>query len=124
MREDSTPDAAMLEFVAGLRLQGFKCHVASVQERNRAAYLRQTVGFDRAFDETFFSCDIGTAKPDSAFFVKVQEQLGRPPHELLLVDDSQTCVEAAHGAGWQAFHYKGPADRARLAAMIPGFNAG
>jgi putative hydrolase of the HAD superfamily len=123
MREDGTPDAAMLHFVASLRWQGFRCHVASLQERNRAAYLRQTIGFERAFDETFFSCDLGAAKPDPAFYAKIQERLLRPLGELLLVDDSRVCVEAAHAAGWQAFHYEGPGDCARLATAIPGFQS-
>jgi putative hydrolase of the HAD superfamily len=123
MREDSTPDTGMLEFVVSLKLRGFKCHVASVQERNRATFLRHTVGFDKLFDQTFFSCDIGAAKPDPAFYIKTQEQLARPPNELLLIDDSFACIEAARAAGWQAFHYKGPADRARLAKTIAGLDS-
>jgi putative hydrolase of the HAD superfamily len=121
LREDTTPDAAMLEFIASLRRRGFKCYVASVQERNRAAYLREIVGFAGAFDGTFFSCELGAAKPDPAFYEKVHEQLARPAHELLLIDDSRACVDAALSAGWQAFHYRGPTDLSRLASMITDY---
>jgi putative hydrolase of the HAD superfamily len=123
LREDSMPDAAMLEFVASLRQRGFTCHVASVQERNRAAYLRETVGLVKLFNETYFSCYLGAAKPDPVFYSKVQQRLAKPANELLLVDDSQACVDAAREAGWQAFHYQGPADMPQLAATMSAFTA-
>jgi HAD superfamily hydrolase (TIGR01509 family) len=122
LREDDKLDDTMLKLVANLRVQGHNCHVASVQERNRAAYLQQFRGFDEIFDQTFFSCDIGSAKPDPAFYLKAQAKLARPPHELLLVDDSLACVRAARNAGWQAFHYKGPSDQADLITVIRGLN--
>jgi putative hydrolase of the HAD superfamily len=118
LKEDDARDAAILDLVATLRSRGFKCHVASVQERNRAAYLRETMGFESAFDQTFFSCDLGAAKPEPEFYLKIQERLGKPPHELLLVDDSLACFDAALHARWQAFQYSGPVDLARLAARI------
>ena len=118
MREDGRPNGKFLELIAGLNQRGWKCHVASVQERNRAKYLRETVGFANAFDRTFFSCDVGVAKPNPEFFSKVQQELGKPPGALLLVDDSPTCIKAAHDAGWRTFHYRGPADQADLLIEI------
>jgi putative hydrolase of the HAD superfamily len=76
------------------------------------------MGFERVFDQTFFSCDLGVAKPDPAFFIKIQERLAKPPQELFLVDDSLSCIEAARRVGWQTFHYCGPADLARLISTI------
>lgn len=122
MEIDSTPDSTLFDFVASLKLRGFRCHVASVQERVRASFLRQDVGFDRVFDKTFFSCELGSAKPDPDFFHKIAAKLTKPTSDLLLVDDSAACIEAALAAGWQAFHYKGPDDIAELAAMLARFD--
>ncbi|WP_010584283.1 HAD-IA family hydrolase [Schlesneria paludicola] len=121
MHVDSTPDPTLLELVGSLRRQGFKCHVASVQERNRANYLRDIVGFKYAFDETFFSCDVGAAKPDPAFYQAVQQRLGKLPNQLMLIDDSPACIEAARRMGWQTFHYQQPTDQAHMIAAIAEF---
>lgn len=114
MEIDSKPDTEILELVASLRQRGFPCHVASVQEQNRAAYLRDFVGFNRAFDKTFFSCDLGAVKPDRAFYRAVEQRLERPPKQLMLIDDSPACIDAAREIGWQTFQYQGPADLVRL----------
>jgi putative hydrolase of the HAD superfamily len=118
MREDAAADHSMRELVGKVRNLGFRCHVASVQERNRADYLRHTMGFQDAFDETFFSCDLGAAKPDPAFYTRIQKKLGKAPRQLMLIDDSLACVEAALAAGWQAFHYAGTVDRSRLIELL------
>jgi len=116
--EDSNLDPSMLDLVAELRSRGYQCHVASVQETNRAEYLRETLGFNQVFDKTFFSCDLGAAKPDPAFYGTIRRQLSRLPHELFLVDDSVACVDAARAAGWNAFLHQGPDDRTRLLKTI------
>jgi len=118
LREDDLPDRNLLALVAATRERGIRCHVASVQEKRRASYLRDTMAFGKAFDKTLFSCDLGVAKPDMAFYVRVQAVLGKQPCELLLVDDSFACIEAARSAGWQTFHYAGPTDRCRLTNVL------
>jgi putative hydrolase of the HAD superfamily len=118
LRQDDLPDHQLLALVAATRERGIRCHIASVQERRRAAYLLDTMGFGQAFDKTFFSCHMGAAKPDMEFYLRAQSSLGRQPRELLLVDDSLTCINAARSAGWQTFHYAGPADQCRLATVL------
>jgi putative hydrolase of the HAD superfamily len=104
--------------VAATRRRGIRCHIASVQEKRRASYLRNEMAFATVFDRTLFSCELGFAKPDAAFYLNVQTVLGKQPGQLLLVDDSLACIEAAQAVGWHTFHYSGPADQSRLAGAL------
>jgi putative hydrolase of the HAD superfamily len=118
LREDDLPDRELLALVGATRDREIRCQVASVQEKRRASYLRHEMAFGTAFDRTLFSCELGFAKPDAAFYLNAQSVLDKQPEELLLVDDSLACIEAAQAAGWHTFHYMGPADRSRLASVL------
>jgi putative hydrolase of the HAD superfamily len=118
MLEDDSPNSEMLSIVAQLRGRGVRCHVASVQEQCRAEYLRSKMGFADLFESVQFSCDLGAAKPEQAFFERIEQRLQRKSTQLLLIDDLKPCVEAARARGWSAFHYTGPADNDPLEAML------
>jgi putative hydrolase of the HAD superfamily len=102
---DSTLNSAVLAEVERLRRRGVRCHVASTQERYRAAYLEGTMGFADRFDRLFFSCQLGVKKPQLEFFQRVASELGTPPAALLFIDDQQMNVDAARSAGWNAELY-------------------
>jgi putative hydrolase of the HAD superfamily len=102
---DSAVNAAVLDGVERLRRRGVPCHVASTQERHRAAYLEGPMGLAARFDRLFFSCHLGTKKPQPEFYGRVASELGTPPAALLLIDDQQINVEAARAAGWSAELY-------------------
>lgn len=54
-------------------------------------------------DHVFASSELGWRKPAVEFFRAVEERLGLPPEELLLVgDDPELDIAAARRAGWQA----------------------
>jgi len=54
-------------------------------------------------DHLFCSSRIGYSKPRAEFFAHIEQQLGIPGNQLLMVGDNFTNdVEAARAAGWQA----------------------
>ena len=118
---ENLPNEPLLALVAEAR-QHLPCHIASNQERHRARYIATEMRFDQQFDRAFFSYDVGTRKPDEAFYAAVASRLGHPGAELLFFDDLAGNVEAARQAGWQAELYttveRVKADIARHAGIV------
>jgi putative hydrolase of the HAD superfamily len=98
-------DGDLLGVVQSLRQHGLRCYVGTNQERYRTAYLRNEMRFAEHFDGVFASTELGAAKPDAAFYLKVTQALNLPPDEILFWDDSEQNVAAARAVGWQAEHY-------------------
>ena len=109
------PDA--LACVQTLRQQGHRCFLGTNQEAYRAAYLRNTMGLERAFDAIFPSCEVGLAKPAPLYFEEVRRRLDCPRDSLMLIDDSIRNVAAAKSCGWRSLHYRGPADLRKVLAV-------
>ncbi|KQW48853.1 hypothetical protein ASC77_08995 [Nocardioides sp. Root1257] len=92
-------DPESLAMIDSLRAQGYGVHLATNQERHRARFMRETLGFDDLFDVAVYSCDIGTAKPDPAYFEKAVSLIGAPADTVLFVDDKQANVDGARSVG-------------------------
>ncbi len=99
---DSVTDDRVLEAVAEVRAAGLACYLVSNQERHRAAYLEEVLGFGARFDGLFYSSRIGARKPQAAFFEHVVSHVGVAPSEILLIDDHPANVEGARSLGWHA----------------------
>ncbi|MBB5203324.1 putative hydrolase of the HAD superfamily [Inhella inkyongensis] len=54
------------------------------------------------FEAGVFSSEERMCKPDLRLFERAAQRFGRPPQQLLLIDDHPINVEAARRAGWQA----------------------
>lgn len=100
---ETLPETAAL--VATLRKAGLGVHLVTNQHARRATYMKQSLGYGATFDGTFYSCDLGVAKPDPAFFLRVCERLAAAPGDCLLVDDSHDNVAGAREAGLAAEHW-------------------
>ena len=107
-----------LGLVDALRDHGLGVHLATNQTAARAAYMRAELGYDELFDESFYSCEVGAAKPDSAFFSAAVARLGTTPPEVLLVDDSERNVTAAREVGLAAEHWHLRDGTARLRGLL------
>lgn len=83
-----------------LRQQGVLCVLATNQDTLREQHMR--AHYDGLLDRSYYSCAIGLAKPDPAFFAHVAEDLGVAPGQLLFLDDRAENVEGARAAGLQA----------------------
>lgn len=95
-------EASSIELVRALRDVGVGVHLATNQAAARAAYMKEALGYDQLFDQSFYSCDLGVAKPEPAFFTRALDQLGATAPEVLFVDDHEANVAAAREVGLAA----------------------
>lgn len=91
-----------LEVVASVRAAGTACYLASNQDAYRAACMRKKAQYGDLLDGSYFSCDIGAAKPSAAFFEHIVADLGLAPDQLLFIDDQPGNVAGARSAGLAA----------------------
>jgi HAD superfamily hydrolase (TIGR01509 family) len=70
-----------------------------------AEHLEREHAFVRWFEGGVFSGRVREAKPDAAIFHLAAEQFGRPPAELVFLDDVPANVGAARALGWNALHF-------------------
>ena len=64
--------------------------------------MREVLGYDALFDVSCYSCELGAAKPDLAFFTEAARRIGAEPSAILFIDDSTQNVTAARIAGLAA----------------------
>ena len=101
-----TVDVRTLDLAAELRRAGLTVHLATNQHARRAELMRRTLGYEDVMDGGFYSCELGVAKPDPAFFARVLERLGDPdPADVAFVDDSRRNVDSAARLGLRAVHW-------------------
>ena len=112
------PDTTMIEAVQDLRGAGLQCCLATNQQSRRAAVMRANLGYDQVFDRQFYSCDLGLAKPDPAYFAAIAEVLGADPASILFVDDNEENVAGARTAGLRADVFARNAGRPMLEAIL------
>ncbi len=105
--KDAALDQNLLADLAGLRAEGVKLHLATVQEHHRAAYLWTSLGLSERFDAMHYSADVGARKPDPAFFSAVVAKTEFAPSDLFLIDDTPANVAAARATGWGAVLWDG-----------------
>ncbi len=96
------PVPQTLALVRALRAAGYGVHLATNQERHRAAHMRTALGYDALFDVSCYSCDLGVTKPDERFFHEAARRIGADPATVLFVDDSEQNVDGARSAGLRA----------------------
>jgi putative hydrolase of the HAD superfamily len=96
------PVAETRDLVASLRASGVRCFLATNQDEHRGRHMHENLGYAELFDDTFYSFELGVAKPDPAYFSAILSRLGLPAAEVLFVDDSATNVESARGVGLRA----------------------
>jgi putative hydrolase of the HAD superfamily len=75
--------------------------------------------FDTVTDDIVYSHEVGLKKPDPAIYALAQSRLGVESHEVVLLDDLATNVEAARATGWHAvLHESTPGSIAELERII------
>ena len=111
-RSCEEPEPQAIQLIRSLRERGVFTCAATNQDNRRAAHLDSLAWIREAFPSRFFSCRLGVAKPEPAFFHVVRERIRLPGESILFLDDKLENVEAARAAGWQAAHVPAPADLA------------
>ncbi len=105
-------DPAAMEVIAGLRRAGYLVVLASNQQKYRGLVMRER-GMDDHFDHTFYSFEVGAAKPSPAYFEHILDELGLDPKQAVFIDDMAANVLAARKVGLNA-------ERHRWADGAPG----
>jgi putative hydrolase of the HAD superfamily len=98
----AVPVPTSLDLVRAVRAAGYGVHLGTNQEQHRAKHMRTTFGYDDLFDVSCYSCDLGAAKPDPAFFTEAARRIGAEPAAILFVDDNADNVSGARDAGLAA----------------------
>ena len=96
------PVAEARELVTALRVAGVRCYLATNQDEHRGRHMHENLGYAELFDDTFYSYELGVAKPDPAYFSAVLDRLGLPAGDVLFIDDNDANVAIARGVGLQA----------------------
>ncbi len=117
-------DTDILSAIDALRRSGLRCCLATNQHAQRAAYMARDLGYDARFDDSFYSCEIGHAKPALAYFEHVIATLEMAPHEIVFFDDHPANAAAAREVGINGVHFPANAGRAMLVQLLDGFGIG
>ncbi|MFN8442599.1 MAG: HAD-IA family hydrolase [Caldilineaceae bacterium] len=102
---DDVIDTRLIHHIQQLHQAGMICCLATNQERNRAEYMKSKMDFQKCFDHLFFSCEVGSLKPDPSYFAHIETVLKLEKESLLFWDDAETNVKAAQARGWKAELY-------------------
>ncbi|MCY4114866.1 MAG: HAD-IA family hydrolase [Chloroflexi bacterium] len=89
----------ILDIVRRIQGIGITCHLTSNQQRHRATYMSEELGYKAHFDQEFYSCDLGHAKPSQEYFEHVLNSIGVPPGRVLFLDDHEVNVSSARKLG-------------------------
>ncbi len=113
-------EAAIIEDVKELRKKGIECYVATNNEKHRANYMLEQMGFRDHFDGLFASAHLGRKKPDKEFFEKILTKLHVAPEEVLFWDDAEENVQAAQELGIHAEHFSSVKSYRKVMAEVYG----
>ncbi len=95
-------DPAVLALADRLRERGLGVHLATNQNPERASYMRRVLGYGDRFDSQFYSCELGVAKPEAAYFERILATVDATADQVLFVDDSARNVAGARATGLAA----------------------
>jgi putative hydrolase of the HAD superfamily len=110
--------ADVIELIGSLRRGGMPVHLASNQHAHRARYMSNELGYGAVFEREFYSCRVGYAKPDTAYFEHILGELKLPPERVLFIDDVEPNVVAARSVGISSVHFAANAGAAALDAHL------
>ncbi|MCD4762352.1 HAD family hydrolase [bacterium] len=106
--ESNYLDKDFLSLIQQFRNKDIKCYLGTDQEKNKAKFLLDKMGFNKKFDGHFISCYVGYRKCHDNFWIHVLKELKNEfsnikPNEIAFFDDIQNNVNVALKHGIQAF---------------------
>jgi putative hydrolase of the HAD superfamily len=107
------PDPAVLSLVDRIRPRRSTGLLTDNSALLQEALAHELFEVGRHFDMLLFSCELGRCKPELELFRAALGRAGRPPDEVLFVDDVQANVDAAASFGIAALRFTGAADLER-----------
>jgi putative hydrolase of the HAD superfamily len=114
------------ELLERVRASGVRCYLATNQDVRRGTYMHENLGYADILDGSFYSYELGLAKPDPAYFEEIARRLDLPAGEVLFVDDNFANVHSARSVGMRAerWHVDDGADALREQLRRHGLLAG
>jgi putative hydrolase of the HAD superfamily len=103
--KEARVDDRMTSIIDELKKNGFEVYIASNQEKQRAMYLMETVGFKDIFSRHFFSCDLGHLKSEGDYFENMLRHVPFAPNELQFWDNTKHNIDVASSFGIDARHF-------------------
>jgi putative hydrolase of the HAD superfamily len=109
---ERTLDESVLEKVKMLRESGVRVYISTNNEKLRAQYVWDVLGFKKSFDGIFASGEVGFKKPTEAFWKHVWQALAltdvlAEKSDVEVWDDDMQNCEGAQQFGFNAlFHEK------------------
>ena len=105
-KEEHHLDESLIAYVKDLRTRGVRCFVASNQEKHRAEYMLEKMGFKDIFEKVYVSANLGHKKPSMEFYEKMYKDFPETQKdEIIFWDDTPGNVIAAKEFGIKAELY-------------------
>lgn len=98
-------DENLLRYIERLRTEGLRVVCATNQEKYRAQYMLQQLGFSDVFEKVYASAHLGHKKPATEFFRHVVEDLDTSKENILFWDDDPANIAGARSYGIAAEQY-------------------
>jgi putative hydrolase of the HAD superfamily len=108
----------MLDAVRAVRDLGLRCGLATNQQNLRGGYMRSSLGFEKIFDEQFYSFELGFAKPEVGYFQAIMDRIDVAPERVLFIDDHEDNVAGAREVGIHGELFPAHADVATLTTIL------
>jgi len=102
------PIEGSVAVLRALRSGGVPTYAATNYAADAWSAARERWRFLNELDGALVSGEVGLAKPDPAFFVRLAERFGLEPGSTLFVDDSTENVEAARSVGFLVLRFGSP----------------
>lgn len=102
LSKDAHADDQVLGWLSACPVPGV---IATNNERHRAKYMWEDMGFKDRLQTIFASGPLGVKKPDGRFFAAIEDWSGLAPADILLIDDAEKNIQAAGARGWKTFHF-------------------
>jgi putative hydrolase of the HAD superfamily len=100
------PNELMLEFMRGLRDQGYKLGICTNNVREWEPLWRAKLPVDEIFSVVVDSAFVGSRKPEPRIYEITLERLGVPAQAALLIDDIELNCTAARDLGMRAVWFR------------------
>jgi putative hydrolase of the HAD superfamily len=114
------PDPEILSIVAAVRRPEVVVALATNQQRYRASFMTESLGYTQRFDHLLYSCDLGCAKPSGKYFRAALRRIGVAPANALFLDDHDRNVAAARSCGLSAERFHLSEGPTRLRNLLRG----
>lgn len=115
---DIEVDETSMAIARELRDRGFGVHLATNQHAERCEHMRTVLGYDAFFDRSFYSCELGVAKPDPDYFRVILDELQVAASDVFFIDDSQENVDGARRVGLAAEQWQLEQGHDRLRSLL------